>query len=235
MRFPWSAGEGIEARRWGSESSERKERHQSPLGVGMATGGCTGRVLGELEPLSGFGCNPAPTYAHMWARTCMYFLNMHLHGHTLPIWAGAAVCECMHMYVLAHAPCTSCIPECLHPLTCSHQSKKRLGVESSEGLALLLADDPILRAEEQGCQEAAQLGAMCVRSGGQGRLSHPVPGARLGQATCWAEESKPMLMGSSGTRAGLLRERLPANPAFHLVICPRKLQNAPELMVLSAD
>lgn len=140
---------------------------------------------------------------------------------------NACTCTCLHMHPAHRASLSVCIHSHAH-------IRARLGLESSEGLALLSAGDPILRAEEQGCQEAAQMGTMCMRSGGQGGLSDPVR-ARLGQATCWAEESKPMLMGSSGTRAGLLRERLPANPAFHLVICPRKLQTAPELMVLSAD
>ena len=73
-----------------------------------------------------------------------------------------------------------------------------------------------------------------MRSGGQDRLPGSVAGARLGKAMCWPEESKPTLMGSSGARAAK-RTTEPVNPASHLVICPRKLRNAPKLMVFRAD
>lgn len=48
----------------------------------------------------------------------------------------------------------------MHPLTCSCQSKKRLGVESPEP-PLFPADDPIVRAEEQRWKKELRWGAMC--------------------------------------------------------------------------
>ena len=130
MQSPWSVGEWTETRRWGSGSSKREDRCHSALGWAWQQVAASEGSQVSWSPSLALGAAPHPQvctdmemhrYVFLFAGFCMDTHSPYEHGQM-----------CVNAHTHPHITHSSVFTP-----THVHISRKRLGVESAVGPALL--------------------------------------------------------------------------------------------------